>query len=89
MLLQTLRECELVPLSPSELESRVSAARCARGELLRALPAVLRALCTILLAQRQKLRQQPQVLGAPTNNKVFIKLAKIDAVIYRNTCTII
>ncbi|CAK1602830.1 unnamed protein product [Parnassius mnemosyne] len=54
--LETLRECELVPLSGAELEARVAAARAARGELLRSLPAVLRALCTILLAQRQRLR---------------------------------
>ncbi|KPJ12259.1 Nuclear pore complex protein Nup93 [Papilio machaon] len=54
--LETLRECELVPLNAGELESRVSAARSARGELLRSLPAVLRALCHILLAQRQRLR---------------------------------
>ncbi|XP_013134005.1 PREDICTED: nuclear pore complex protein Nup93-like [Papilio polytes] len=54
--LESLRECEVVPLSAGELEARVSAARCARGELLRSLPAVLRALCHILLAQRQRLR---------------------------------
>ncbi|XP_072937002.1 nuclear pore complex protein Nup93-like [Epargyreus clarus] len=58
--LETLRECELVPLSASELDTRVAAARAARGELLRALPAVLRALCAILLAQRQRLRTLPQ-----------------------------
>ncbi|XP_068621036.1 nuclear pore complex protein Nup93-like [Battus philenor] len=54
--LETLRECELVPLNASELEARVSMSRSARGELLRSLPAVLRAVCTILLAQRQRLR---------------------------------
>ncbi|KAG7311275.1 hypothetical protein JYU34_002306 [Plutella xylostella] len=54
--LETLRECSLVPLSPSELDNCVSGARSARGELLRTLPAVLRAVCTILLAQRQRLR---------------------------------
>ncbi|KAL0895007.1 hypothetical protein ABMA27_013478 [Loxostege sticticalis] len=69
--LETLRECELVPLSSHELEARVSGARLARGELLRALPAVLRALCTILLAQRQKLRAAAQAQRPPhhTTNK--------------------
>lgn len=68
---QTLRECELVPLNASELDARVSGARSASGELLRSLPAVLRALCTILLAQRQRLRAaaQSQPLAAQ-NNKV-------------------
>ncbi|KAG6450374.1 hypothetical protein O3G_MSEX006577 [Manduca sexta] len=70
--LETLRECALVPLSASELEARVSAARSARGELLRSLPAVLRALCTILLHQRQRLRTTAaaQARGLNTNNQV-------------------
>lgn len=54
--LETLRGCDLVPLSRSSLESHVAAIRNARGELLRALPAVLRALCAMLLEKRQKLR---------------------------------
>lgn len=54
--LETLGECEVVPLNASELEARVAAARSGRGELLRCLPAVLRALCTVLLAHRQRLR---------------------------------
>lgn len=71
--LQTLRDCELVPLNASELDARVSAARTARGELLRSLPAVLRALCTILLAQRQKLRTAAQAQPlASQNNKVSL-----------------
>ncbi|XP_052747176.1 nuclear pore complex protein Nup93-1 [Bicyclus anynana] len=53
--LETVRSCEVVPLRQSELEACVAGARAARGELLRALPAVLRALCHILIAQRQKL----------------------------------
>ncbi|XP_049869475.1 nuclear pore complex protein Nup93-like [Pectinophora gossypiella] len=67
--LETLRACELVPLSGAELEARVCGARAARGELLRALPAVLRALCAILLAQRQRLRHHAQPLGHLTNTK--------------------
>ncbi|XP_073942095.1 nuclear pore complex protein Nup93-like isoform X2 [Choristoneura fumiferana] len=59
--LETLRECELVPLSRGELEARVAGARAASGALLRALPAVLRAACTMLLAQRQRLRQPPHL----------------------------
>ncbi|XP_050670495.1 nuclear pore complex protein Nup93-like [Leptidea sinapis] len=61
--LEALRECELVPLSAGELEARVAATRGARGELLRCLPAVLRAACGVLLAQRQRLR------GAPAAHK--------------------
>uniref|UniRef100_A0A2A4JA62 Nuclear pore protein n=1 Tax=Heliothis virescens TaxID=7102 RepID=A0A2A4JA62_HELVI len=70
--LETLRDCELVPLSARELEARVSAARAARGELLRSLPAVLRALCTILLAQRQRLRTaaHSQPLASQNNKQV-------------------
>ncbi|XP_063617418.1 nuclear pore complex protein Nup93-like [Cydia splendana] len=68
--LETLRECSLVPLRRSELEARVAGARCARGALLRALPAVLRAVCTVLVAQRQRLRQAPReaLPGAPHTN---------------------
>ncbi|CAH0405001.1 unnamed protein product [Chilo suppressalis] len=55
--LEALRECELVPLSASELEARVAGARQMRGELLRSIPPVLRALCAILLAQRARLHQ--------------------------------
>ncbi|XP_045766875.1 nuclear pore complex protein Nup93-like [Maniola jurtina] len=67
--LETVRSCELVPLSRSELEARVADARAARGELLRALPAVLRALCHILIAQRQKLRTAQSSLAAQTATK--------------------
>ena len=65
-----MRSCELVPLSSTEVEARVAGARAARGELLRALPAVLRALCHILVAQRQKLRTAQPTLPAHTANKV-------------------
>ncbi|CAK1544177.1 unnamed protein product [Leptosia nina] len=68
--LERLRECELVPLSNAELDTRVSAARSARGELLRCLPAVLRAVCTILIAQRQKLRASYHVASHTTNQQV-------------------
>ncbi|CAF4785806.1 unnamed protein product [Pieris macdunnoughi] len=67
--LESLRECELVPLSTSDLDARVSGARAARGELLRCLPAVLRAVCTILVAQRQKLRGN-HVATHTTNQQV-------------------
>ncbi|XP_047544610.1 nuclear pore complex protein Nup93-like [Vanessa atalanta] len=67
--LETVRSCELVPLSASEVEARVCGARSARGELLRALPALLRALCHILIAQRQKLRAAQSALPAQTANK--------------------
>ncbi|CAH2211009.1 jg24228, partial [Pararge aegeria aegeria] len=66
----TVRTCELVPLNQGELEARVAGARSARGELLRALPAVLRALCHILIAQRQKLRTAQSTLAAHTATKV-------------------
>lgn len=48
----------------------MAGARAARGALLRALPAVLRAVCTILVAQRQRLRAAPResMLGAPHTN---------------------
>lgn len=69
--MQSLRECEVVPLSAGELEARVSAARCARGELLRSLPAVLRALCHILLAQRQRLRNAHAHNLPMHTNKVY------------------
>ncbi|CAG4943938.1 unnamed protein product [Colias eurytheme] len=68
--LETLRECEVVPLSKAELDARVSAARCARGELLRCLPAVLRAVCTILVAQRQRLRTVSPVTTHNTTQQV-------------------
>ncbi|XP_053608386.1 nuclear pore complex protein Nup93-like [Plodia interpunctella] len=68
--LETLRSCELVPLSASELEERVVWARGARGELLRALPAVLRALCAMLLARRQALRAHTQLPGYNNNQQV-------------------
>ncbi|CAH2067266.1 unnamed protein product, partial [Iphiclides podalirius] len=67
--LETLRECEIVPLHAGELEARVSAARLARGELLRSLPAVLRALCTILLAHRQRLRNS-NAHNIPANKQI-------------------
>uniref|UniRef100_S4PXX0 Nuclear pore protein n=1 Tax=Pararge aegeria TaxID=116150 RepID=S4PXX0_9NEOP len=67
--LETVRTCELVPLNQGELEARVAGARSARGELLRALPAVLRALCHILIAQRQKLRTAQSTLAAHTATK--------------------
>lgn len=49
-----------MPLSRGELEARVAGARAAPGALLRALPAVLRAACAMLLARRQRLRQPAQ-----------------------------
>ncbi|OWR51024.1 nuclear pore complex protein Nup93, partial [Danaus plexippus plexippus] len=67
--LETIRACELVPLSSDEVSARVAGARNARGELLRALPAVLRALCHILLAMRQKLRTAQPTLSTHTANK--------------------
>ncbi|GBP06032.1 Nuclear pore complex protein Nup93-1 [Eumeta japonica] len=67
--LESLRECELVPLSTSELEARVAGARAARGELLRCLPAVLRALATILTAKRQQLKVTNAPLATQPQNK--------------------
>lgn len=56
--MQTLSECALVPLSAGEVQARVAAARDARGELLRTLPAVLRAAAALLLHRRRRLPAQ-------------------------------